>query len=358
MDLGYGAMIDHTNLYQNGTTLTQNQVRHRPSAYFSYAPSQQLSFKVGAMVETFNQNFTSPSLTSDLKQSQVGFLPLASVMYKPSQNFSINARYWATPAYPNINSMNTFQTQIDSLTWSVGNPYLKSSNYQVVAVNFNFLKYFNIEPFFDWDNRNSQSYLSFDNTQNKYLQKTVNAHLQKLGANVNFTLPITKTLFWQNNWQAFNYWISYNDNGNDVKNSQFGYYISSQLIYQIPKWDAMAGIMLQKMITKYGTLQGYNQWNNDIPGIMLQKNFFQKKLSLLLLYVPPMVNDGFLKSTQGNLTKTPDYYANDRAGLKLLNNLMIFQINFHFSAGKQVRVTKSSLDNDSNAPKKSGGLGL
>jgi len=359
IDAGYGAILDHTNLYQSGTTLTQNQVRHRPSVYFNYAPSPKLNFKVGAMVETFNQKFTSPALTSELKQSEVGFLPLVSMMYRPSDNFSINPRYWATPYYPDINSMNTFQTQMDSLTWSLGNPYLKASNYQVIAVKFNFFKYFSIEPYFDWDNKNSQSYLYFDNSENKYFQTNVNAKLRKLGANVSFTLPITKTLFWQNDWQAFNYWISYNDNGNDVKNSQFGYYISSQLICQIPKWDAMAGIMLQKFITKNGTLQGYNQWGNDIPGIMLQKNFFKQKLSLMLLYVPPIVNDGFLQSTQGNLTEIPNvYYAKQAAGLKLLNNLILFQVNFHFNRGKQVNLTKTTLDSDTKIQQKSGGIGL
>jgi len=116
----------------------------------------------------------------------------------------------------------------------------------------------------------------------------------------------------------------------------------------------MAGVMLQKMITKYATLQGYNQGGNDIPAIMLQKNLFKQKLSLMLLYIPPLVNDGFLKSTQSNLTKTPDYYAFQSAGLKLLNNLTLFQITFHFNQGKQVKVTKSSLDDDTTTKRKSG----
>jgi len=121
----------------------------------------------------------------------------------------------------------------------------------------------------------------------------------------------------------------------------------------------MAGVMLQKMITKYATLQGYNQGGNDIPAIMLQKNLFKQKLSLTFLYVLPIVNDGFLKSSQEHLTEIPNvYYAKQAFGLKLLNNLMIFQLNFHFNQGKQINVKKSSLDNDNNVKQKSGVLGM
>jgi len=347
MDLGYGAMLYDYTLYQGGAALTQNQLRNRPSVYFSYTPSDKMNMKVGAMVEFFNQTFQAPALTSDLKQSQTGFLPFVSIMYKPSGKFSVTAKYNATPGYPDINSLNTFETQMDSLTFSLGNPFLKPSNYQVISLEFNFLKYFNVVPFYDFDLRNSQQYLYEDNGQ--FFQQPVNADYRKLGVNVNFTLPITKTFFWQNFLQMSNNWISYND----VHNRQFSYIFTSMFIYSMPKWDAMAGAGLQKMITRWGTLQGYDGGGNDIPLIMLQKNFFNKKLSCSFIYVPP-IPEGFIRYSQESMTRATDYYAFSSAGLKLLNNLMIFQLTFHFNQGKQVKVTKSSLDNDNTTKQKSG----
>jgi len=344
-EIAYGAIIDNFNFYQNNQTLTQHQVRNRPSFYLTYSPAKQWSMKAGAMVEFYNQTFM------DLKQSQTGFLPYVNIMYRPSDKFSMTAKYQATPNYPSINSLAAFETQTDSLTWTMGNPYLKASNYKVVSLDINFLRYFNVQPFFDFDSGNNQQYLYEANGQ--YYQSPVNANFKKLGANVNFRIPFKKYFFWQNFFQMSNAWISYND----ASNKQLSYIFNTMLIYNQPKWDAAAGIGLQKMITKWGTLQGYNGGGNDIPLMMLQKNLFKKRLSLTLIYVPP-IKEGFLRYSQDSMTKTPNYYAYDSGGLKLLNNLMILQINYHFNSGKQVSVKKSSLDNDNNVKQKSGGLGL
>ena len=358
MDLGYGAMIDNYNLYQAGATLTQHQVRNRPSAYFSYTFSDKLNMKAGAMVEFFNQTYTYPDSILNLKyktlkQSQTGFLPFVNVMYRPSDKFSVTAKYRAYPSYPEISQLNTFTTQTDSLTFSVGNPDLKPSNYQEVGLDINFLHIFNVSPFFSFDAGNFKQYL-WENG-GKFYESTVNTKYRSYGVNVSFTLPITKTFFWQNWFQIRNENLSYKD----ASNNRTTFMCNSMLIYSITKWDAMVVAGIQKNIAKWATLQGYQQQGNDIPMIMLQKNFWQKRLSVALVYVPPVFNSGFIQSTQGSLTEIPNvYYAKQDAGLKLLNNLMIFQINFHFNQGKQVNVKKSSLDNDSNAKQKSGGIGL
>ncbi|MDR2145430.1 MAG: TonB-dependent receptor family protein [Tannerella sp.] len=343
MDLGYGTMINHFNLYQNNTTLTQHQVRNRPSLYVNYAFSDKLNVKIGAMVEFYNQTFM------DLEQTQTGFLPMVNVMYRPSDKFSVTAKYRANPGYPDINSLTTFMTQMDTLTWSVGNPNLEPGNFQEVTLDINFLKYFTVSPFYGFDARNSQQYLYEDNGQ--YFQRPVNANYKSLGANINFTLPLAKTLFWQN-WARFsNAWLSYND----AENDQFSLQFSSMFIYSLPQWDATVGAGVQKYITRWGTLQGYSSGGNDIPLLMLQKNFFNKRLSCSLLYIPP-IEAGFIKYSQDNMTRTPTYYSFNSAGLKLLHNVMLFQFTYRFSAGKQIKVTKSSLDDDTSVKQKSAGF--
>ena len=344
-EIAYGAIIDNFNLYQNNQTLRQHQVRNRPAFYLTYSLSKQWSMKAGAMIEFYRQSFM------DFKQSETGFLPFLSIMYKPTDKFSVTAKYQATPGYPDINSLSPFTTQTDSLTWSTGNPELQASNYKVISLDFNFLKHFNIQPFYDFDSHNSQQYLYEKNGQ--YYQSPVNADFKKLGVNVNFTLPFKKYFFWQNFFQMSNTWISYND----VSNKQFSYIFNTMLIYNQPKLDVMAGVGIQKMITKWGTLQGYSGGGNDIPLMMIQKNLFKKRLSVALIYVPP-VKEGMIRYSQDNMTQTPTYYSFNRVGLKLLNNLTILQINYRFNSGKQVNIKKTSLDNDSNVKQKSGGLGL
>jgi len=348
MDFGYGVIYTDYSLNQNNTTLKQQQLRNRPSVYFSYAPIQKLSFKVGAMVEFYNQKFTGIE-----PKSQVGVLPFANVMYRHSDKFSITAKYNSYPSYTDISSLNTFATQQDSLTWSIGNPDLKPSNFQRVSIDFNFLKYFTVSPFFDFDASNFQQY-SYKNGE-KYYQSQVNCDFKSVGANVSFTIPFLKqTLFWQNDLQLRQTWLSYNG----LKNNLFAYTFNSYLFYSIKKWDAMVGAGIQKGISKWPALQGYNQSNNDIFMIMIQKNLFKKKLSITLMYMPPIPGGKFFKYEQEQMTQMPNYYSFNSAGLQLLKNLMMLQINFNFNQGKQVKVTKSSLDNDSNTKQKGGGIGL
>ena len=352
MDFGYGAIFNDYKLYQNNTTLTQQQLRNRPSVYFSYAPIQKLSFKIGTMVEFFNQRFTGIE-----PKSQIGVLPFANVMYRHSDKFSVTAKYNSFPSYTDIGSLNSFATQQDSLTWSIGNPDLQPSNFQKVSLDFNFLKGFTISPYFGFDKSNFQSYLYEKDGQ--YYQSQVNADYKAVGANISFTIPFLKqTLFWQNWAQVQQAWLSYNDNGNNVSNKQFNYMFYSYLFYNIKKWDAMVGAGIQKSVTQWATLQGYHSSNNDILMIMLQKNLFKKKLSITLIYVPPIPGGKFFKYEQEQMTQTPNYYSFNSAGLQLLKNLMMLQINFNFNRGKQVNVTKSSLDNDSNTKQKGGGIGL
>ena len=297
------------------------------------------------MVEFFNQTFMN------LEQSQTGLLPFANIMYKPSNKFSVTAKYRAYPRYPDIGQLSTFTTQVDTLTWSVGNPELKPSNYQEIGLDFNILNKFTISPVYSFDSHNYQQYLWEEN--GKYYQSQVNANYKSLGVNVSFRLPITKTLFWQNWSQLRDTWLSYNG----IDNNRTTFLLNSTLVYSMPKWNAVAGVGIQKMVTKYATLQGYNTGGNDIPMLMLQKSFFKNKLNCTFVFVPP-IKEGWLKYSQENLTQIPGYYSINSAGLGLLQNMMLLQINYHFNSGKQIKVKKSSLDNDSNTQQKSGGLGL
>ena len=347
MDIAYGAIIDNYRLYQNSQTLAQNQTRNRPSLYLSYAPAKQLSMKVGGMVEFFHQTYQG--MGQNLSQSQTAFLPFANIQYSPLKNFSVTAKYHAWPSYPDIGQLSPFMAQADTLTWSVGNPDLKPANYQEASLQFNIFQRFTIEPFYGFDNSNIQQYIEEKN--GLYYQSSVNANkFRTYGLRVNFTYPLMKTLFWQNWMDWENVRLSYNDASSQYTKFQ----LNSFLYYSIPKLDGAAGVGIQKMITKNPTLQGYNTWGNDAFLLLIQKNFFKKRLSCTLIYVPPV---NFLQYSQGSYVKTPTYYSSIHSGLDLLKNLMIFQINYHFNAGKQVNIKKSSLDSETAAPtKKSGGI--
>jgi len=325
----------------------QNQTRNRPSLYLSYSPLKQLSLKIGGMVEFFHQTYQGTG--QNLSQSQMAFLPFVNVQYSPFSKFSVTAKYHAWPSYPDIGQLSPFMAQVDTLTWSVGNTALKPANYQEASLQFTIFQRFTIEPFYAFDNSNIQQYIEEKNGQ--YFQSSVNADkFRAYGLRVNFTYPLMKTLFWQNYLEVENVGLSYDD----ASSQRTKFQLNSFLYYSLPKWDGAAGVGIQKLITKNPSLQGYDTWGNDAFLLLIQKNFFKKRLSCTLIYVPPV---NFLQYSQDTYVRTPTYYSLSRGGLDLLKNLMILQINYHFSAGKQVNIKKSALDNETAAPtKKSGGI--
>ena len=345
MDLGYGNIIDRNTLHQNDSILHQKQLRNRVSLYFSWAPFQKLNMKIGGIVEFFHQTYQGISQTHTVP------MPYANIQYKPSNKFSMTAKYHAwTPNYPDISQLSPIGAQLDSLTWMIGNPSLKLSNSQEVSLEFNILQIFRIEPYYDFDLSSIQQYV-WEN-KGQYYQSNVNASkYEKYGVSVSFTLPIKNALFWQNWFNANVTHIAYGAVSSRRSNVNF----NSILYYNMMKWDGGAGVGIQKQMYKNPMLQGYNLWNNDALLVIIQKNFFKKRLNCSFIYIPPV---NFLSYEQGDYINTPTYKNSSTYGVGVLKNLMLLQINYRFTSGKQVSIKKSSLDNEPVAPKKSGGIGL
>ena len=341
INLAYGTIIDNYLLYQNNKTLKQNQVRNRPGLYLSYAPFEKLSMKAGATVEFFHQTYQNVS------QTQTAFLPFINIRYSPVNKFSVTAKYHSWATYPGIDQLSTFTAQLDTLTWSIGNPDLRMSNYQHLALEFNILQRFTIESFYDFDNSSIQQYLWED--EGRYFQSNVNADKFRIyGLNFYFTYPLTKALSWQNWMQLGSVHLSYNDASNHLTRFQ----INSSLYYSLLKWNATTGAVLQKNITKNPLLQGYDMWGNDALFLMFQKSFFKNRLSCNFLYAPPIFEN--IKNTY---MQAGNYEASSKFWLNVMKNVMLLQINYHFNMGKQININKSSLDNETTAPiKKGGGL--
>ena len=345
MNIAYGFILDNFRLHQNNQTLKQNQVRNRPSIYLSYAPFKQLNMKVGGTVEFFHQTY------QNINQIYTAFLPFVNVQYSPISKFSVTAKYHAWPTYPDIGQLSPFMAQMDTLTWSVGNPDLKPANYQEASLQFNILQRFTIEPFYAFDHSNIQQYL-WEN-DNQFFQSNINANKFKIyGLRINFTYPLLKMLYWQNYMDLENVHLSYTD----VSNKGTKFQLVSTLVYNMQKWNGMAGAGLQKICTKNPILQGYNMSGSDALFLLIRKNFFKNKLNCGFLYSLPVT---FLQSTNDTKIQTPTYYSFASSGFDLLKNAIIFQLTYHFSTGKQINVKKSSLDDEIPSPtqtKKGSGL--
>ncbi|MBP1639878.1 MAG: hypothetical protein H6Q17_1461 [Bacteroidetes bacterium] len=344
LEAGYGLKNQDNTNKLSGASFTYHELKNRFSLYVSYQPLKQWKIKGGGILETYHQKYEGSSRDVN------AFLPYFNLQYVPSQKFNVVAKYHTFADYPSMDQLTPFKTASDSLTWNIGNPDLKTAIYQKLGLEFHILNFLTIEPYYHFDNNRIASYVS--QSGKYYFVGNVNADLyERYGVQANFTLPLSKYIFWQNSFDFYKNHLKYNGEGTTVKNS----IINSTLVYVNPKIGLTTGAVLQKQLYKNAAIQGYTSDNNDMLILLISKSLMKQKLNMTLLYMPP-VKMG-LTYEQTIVTQTTNYYQQSRASLNLIKNLVLFEINYHFNAGKEVKKRESVPDGDASK-KKPGGIGL
>ncbi|WP_293053934.1 outer membrane beta-barrel protein [Paludibacter sp.] len=344
MELGYGLKSQSNTNKLSGTSFSYDELKNRFSLYVSYQPLKKWKMKGGGVLETYHQNYLGES------RNVSAFLPYFNLQFTASPKFNVVAKYHTFADYPSMDQLTPFKTASDSLTWNVGNPDLKTAIYQKLGLEFHIMNFITIEPYYHFDNKRIASFVS--NVGKYYYISNVNADLyQRYGVQLNFTLPLSKTIFWQNWMDFYKNHLEFNGVGTTVRNSL----INSTLVYVNPKIGLTAGAVLQKQLCKDAAIQGYTSNNNDLIVLFINKSLMKQKLNITLMYMPPV--EMGLKYEQTNVTEAGSYYQMSRASLNLIKNLTFVEVNYHFNAGKEVKKRESVPDGDA-AKKKSGGIGL
>ncbi|MBB3186653.1 TonB-dependent receptor [Microbacter margulisiae] len=342
-DLGYGYVGNNSVSSQSDSTFTYKEMRNRFSLYLNYQPAKQWRLKAGGILELYSQRYQAS------RNNQGAFLPYLNVQFIPSQKFNIIAKYHATVNYPGIDQLSPFKTAQDSLMWSLGNPLLKTSIYHTAGLEFHIMNAITIEPYYNFDNHHIATYITKEG--NYYYSSNVNAgYYDRYGVQLNFTIPLAKTIFWQNWMDIYSNHIRYNGEGT----TQHNFNINSTLVYVNPKLGVNTGLVLQKQMYRDAAIQGYTSDNNDLVVFFLQKSLMKSKLNITLLYMPPIKMG--LKYEQHNLTQAGQYYQVSSTSLNLIKNLMFFEVSYHFNAGKQVTQKHTPSGQDEAKPKSGFGL--
>lgn len=342
-ELGYGFRNQNNTNKMVGSSFTYKEFKNRFSLYVNYQPLKQWKMKGGGILETYHQEYLGESRNVN------AFMPYFNLQYVPSQKFNVVAKYHTFADYPSMDQLTPFKTASDSLTWNVGNPNLKTAIYQKIGLEFHILNFITIEPYYYFDNKRIASYVS--KIGKYYYVSNVNADLyERYGVQSNFTLPLSRYVFWQNSLDFYKNHLKYNGEGTTVSNS----IINSTLVYVNPVTGWTAGAVLQKRLSKEASIQGFNADNNDLVVLLISKTLMKQRLNLTLLYMPP-VKMG-LKYQQDQVVETGDYYSRSSASLNLIKNLMLFEMNYHLTSGKQVKQRQTVPD--SEPEQKKTGIGL
>lgn len=347
VDFSYGNVYFSNTNKMNNSSFTRYNYRNRVSLYASFRPTQKLNAKVGGIVENNTQKYngTSTNFTS--------FLPYVNIQYTVNKKLNVVAKYHSGTSYPSIDQLNPYKIAQDSLLYSVGNPGLKIGNEQTLGVDINIMNFITLSPYYTFNNSQITNFIKVDpDNHNHFLSQTVNADkYQNYGVKLDFTLPFGKKVFWKNNITWFGNSLEYSNQSSKVNN----WLINSNLIYMEPKKGFMAGLILQKQMTRYAAIQGFTTNNNDLCLIMLRQSFLKQKLTVGLYSMLPI--EMGLKYNMINTTNTTSYYQQSKTSLNFIKNLTFFEISYRFSAGKSVKKIQVTDDDELKSSKKSG-IGL
>jgi hypothetical protein len=247
-------------------------------------------------------------------------------------------KYRSEGQYPGLSQLNPFETIVDEQSIRIGNPLLKPAVTDKISLQTDILGgLLTVEPYYHFSN-NLITETGNLNTDNIFEYSYANAGLYKnYGVEARMTVPFSKNLIFQSNFDVFNSSIGYNSHTNKVND----WTMMSQLIYQNQKKATVAGLQYQNNLRKYITANGYSKGDNDFWIVFVQQPFFKQRLNVMLLYFLP-VSLG-VDFDQGGMVKTQNYSETKHADISLLKNMVMLQVSYRFNKGKSVNKTEKNI---------------
>ncbi len=322
---------------------TSTDFRNKFYAYYGFQMNKKFGIKLGSALETSN-----PKTTLN-ERNYLIYLPYADIKIKVSDKFDIKLKYRSNSEYPSLAQTNPFESRIDNQSVRIGNPILKPEVTHRLSLETNILSGLaKVEPYYHFSN----NYIAdIGNMKNDTIMQFTYDNVGKYtnyGVLVNFTVPFSKKIVWQNDFNFFNTSIEYKNNVNSVND----FTMSSQLLYISEKTGFVGGAKYQKENRKYLTAQGFNRWNNDFWLFFVQQPMFKQRLSVMVAYISPITYG--VNLSQGSYFKTEQYTETRTNDISILKNMFVIELSYRFNKGKTV--TKKEKEVDVQREKSSHGI--
>jgi hypothetical protein len=337
LNIGYGFNhLKNTNQF-NTESFNYKDTRHKLFGYYAFKPSEKVAVKTGIAGEISTPKALGETLTYFIYQ------PYLDVKYNYSKKVDFKLKYRSRSYYPGLSEANPNTIYIDEQTVSTGNPKLEPSVTHKISVRSNILHGFlSIEPYYHFSNNYINQFGTLrDDGIIEYTYDNVGKY-QHYGIKGNIAFPLAKSIYWQTNANYYRSSIEYKG----TKNAFNDIHLESNIVYVNRKKALTTGVIFQRGMNKHITTQGWNKWNNDFVGLLLQKGFYKNKLNLMLLYMLP-INAG-LDYKQGEYVETPTFNSLTTYDINLLKNVIIFKLNYRLNKGKSTRKTKKDIDLEDN----------
>ncbi len=337
--LGYGGKWkeSHNDNLIDGTSTNYliTELRNKAFSYGVWKIRKDLKLKFGLGVEN---SYMRQSINT---RNFWIFKPHVDLFYKPSEYFSAKLKYRVAANYPSISQTDSTEIHMDMFTSQKGNPFLTPSTIHKLSLKLSgMMGLISVEPYIHY----SDNYIApvgklrsdgiFVNTYGNL------GVYQNQGVKANMTIPIGKTIVWQNSLNLYHSKMSYES----IENELSDWSGESQLMYIRQDWDMVAGLMYQRANSRYISLQGYSNQQNDWWGLMVQKTFFKNRFNAMLMMFLPI--DFGADYTQTTFIQTPSYTETSINDIALLKHIFIVQLSYRFHKGKSISKVKKNVDRE------------
>lgn len=318
-----------------------NDLRHKLYTNFSWKMSKKWGLMVGLAGETSSPRSAGTQLHYFI------FQPLFDLKYAASKFIDFRLKYRVSNAYPTIDEVNPFTSQLNPRMTSTGNPFLTPSTTHEFSLRINLLGgAISLEPYSHYSN-NIVAQVGELDASNIFNYRYENVELyQRNGVELNFSKFFNISVLVQGNFDLFQSKIV----STSGTNSFMDWQADADLIYIFQKTETLLGLKYQRQQSKNITGLGYNKGDVDFWMLFYKQPLFKKRASILFGYFLPInIGAGY---NQDSRTTAPGFTLQANNDVSLVKNMFILEFSYRFNKGNSVKKVEKTIQDE---PEKQGG---
>jgi hypothetical protein len=287
---------------------------------------------------------TKTEINNENENSYACFLPGFNANYKINGKQSVKFSYRRSITRPNAGNLNPLPNVIDSITISLGNPYLKPAYFHNLKLTYSLSigeKYF-ISP--ELYLTAASDYFQSVTTINK--QNISETTYKNAGKGYELGFQVSGSLK-PHNWLMINTFLkAYNLQTNPDQSitqnrikerNYYGYYASVSVSMNL-KNDFSVNLSYQQNSATIDIQNSY--WQSPLYFAVFEKEF-KKKYKVGITFAVPFTKE-FTYS--GIKTYGSDFYSNTNSKVKLSGCLTMLRFNYVFNKGKEIKKLDRNIE--------------
>jgi len=296
------------------------EFRNKFFFYFVSNINEHIQTKIGS-------SFDHIRISSlEYKNTQFTIQPHVQIGYSPNEDLNIGLSYVTNSDNPTLSQLSIMPITLDTIVNQIGNPELKTSVNHIFSAGVSYKNRLHFKAEYKHspnglceaiDKINNRNYITFNNIK-----------IQEYSFHFDYNQPFLNHFNWKSSV------IYYLDRAkhDGIKNKTDGWLINSEIGYFNPKHDLGIQFGYYKNMSKRIMWQGYQMEDYDKWEITAKKHFWNKQISVMLSYVPPI--DLGIHYKQERRFDSPMFIENSYLNMRTFRNMLFLKVEFRINKGK------------------------